>query len=231
MGGTLNALGLFLVIGVSIVVLIRFGHLPRSIKPVFVALGYSYALYFLGALLKPFTYEHYPHVQEIIPIGGILLLYPALEEPVRRKMLIFLFVSGLALCLQFIYLTHFADYTSNPSRVNHFVENLQKSDCRQLQSVYYQQALSTPQLGEMMFPAEPLPHSAAWATLSKSAAWHSLDQNTRDSLTEHFTSTMYTTPRLWHTRLTGLYGKREFQTELWYPGGKLREVMPRLRYQ
>ena len=79
-------------------------------------------------------------------------------------------------------------------------------------------------------------HTYLPGLLAASGAWRVLidylpDQDNKQAVDKFLTSKEYHPYRLWHTWLTGIYGQRSRPLKLWYPGGQLKDAIPRLEYR
>ena len=196
--------------------------------PVLNGIAWGVVLCFLVLLITPFDYENYCFTQNLIPFCAILILYPALEDQrIRRNTIIFLYASCLALSMHCSFIVHSGSYTSNPAMINRREQVWQKETIKEVQTALEMQMEDMPRISENTCPAGPVVRSAVWPLISS----YFVDQYKHTLVIDHFTSKRYTTYRLWHTWLTGIYGKRSIRLQLWYPGGTLKYGVKGLSYR
>ena len=216
-----------MVIVVTIAVLLRYGKFPKKIMPVVGGVCWGVLAFFVGGLIVHVLDFGQAFTQLLIPACCIGIAYPALAgQRARRYLMIFLVIALFTLGVQFSLLARSSRYTGNPSEVNHDVHGWERSYREQIEMSFLLKLRTTPRLGEQSYPAAPLLSSTAWQLLDKADRDHFSHQ-----LTIPYYTKEYTTYRLWHTALTGLYGKRGYPVQLWYPGGKLKDGIDRMEYR
>jgi len=217
MQGTLNALG---IIGVAVgtgVLLWRYGKRPPDFGIVAYGVVFGVLSLFIGIM---FTF---PFSQCLVPSACLALVY--IFIPNNRLVAIamtVLFLAGIALGFHFVLLAAGERYSGNPSEVNHYAHNAQQGNIKMINTAAEMVMIDNPEQAEKTYPAKALAQTGIWPLLQQAAP-----EIGKPSLADH----CYTTHRLWHTWLTGLYGKTGTPMVLWYPGGKLKDGIKHLEYR
>lgn len=226
MAGSLNALGLLLVVGVTIIIVIKYGCFPRGFKPVLNGLLWGALAWLVAAMFtRILWYEGLPFTQILIPAVCLAICVSTLEgQPHLTKVIYFLFpfLASLLLGIHFLVLVGGNNYNGNPKWINIYVHSHQQQNLVQVKSIFFGTVSSKPRLAQTIYSAGPLSASLAMQLFSAAD---------RDTISHFVRSGTYSAYPLWHTWLTGLYGKRFHPATLWYPGGKLEDAIDRLEYK
>ena len=228
MAGTLNALGLLLVIGLTIVVLRKHGRFPRHLLSIlFGLLIASFSLIIASFFTVHMCNAGQPVTQLLIPGICFVICYVALEaQPPSWWWLIMLFFAPLALGFHFTMVVHSDGYTGNPRSGNRALLSQQRSDLQLLKGYYEERLEANNSSWDSSYTPGPLATSGAWQVLVDR-----IDDSEREGVVYLLTSKEFETYRLWHSWLTGIYGQRSHPLKLWYPGGKLQDAIGRFKYR
>lgn len=216
MAGTLNALGLLAVIGIAIFVLWRHGRRPKRFWPVLLGIMWG----FVAMVVTTALCTEPGFMQLTIPALCIMVTYPALEDRQTRQLYQGVFgIAMLTLCVHYVIIVSNSSYTGNTGRINHVMKQIEQINCEHIEELVQQ----TPKLGQQSYPA---------GYLNRLPLSHYLNADDRSQLTHYLKPVrIYTAYPLWHTKLTGLFGRRSHEVQLWYPGGRVREAITHLEYR
>jgi hypothetical protein len=217
MGGALNALGIILVVVVTVITLWRFGKRPAAFGrwaagllafafSALVPLVLSMHLCGAGAPIHQWAY--------CAPsLGAIIILVP--RKALRRSLAALVFVAQVLLSVHFDSLAHTRSYTGNPDWEERTVNACNNANLRAVASMLQ----GTSAADQAVYPE-------GW--LETSVLIDRVPQEFREYLTGHSSDTCW----LWHTWLTGLYRMRVREDlRVWYPGGTVWEAVDRLEFR
>jgi len=224
MAGTLNALGLLFVIGITIAALRRHGRVPRQFRSVLFGLLLAILSMFIASVFSTHMCKAgSPVMQLLIPAICFVICYAAVDTQYRWELPV-LFLAPLVLGFHFSVLVHQEGYSGNPRGANRTIRFIQQDDTTQLKQYCEFVLKEKPALGDRRYPPGLLASSGAWQVLG--------GEVTDEKLRQHYLASKgIHTYRLWHTWLTGIYGARRYTAHAWYPGGKLKDAVPRLEYR
>jgi len=228
MAGTLNALGLLFVIGLTVVMLRKYGRFPKRFMSVLFGLLIAGISLIIASIFTTVSYSQ-PFTQIIIPCACFALCYAAFEDSyLPQWVLVVLFFIPLVLGFQFSVITSGNGcYTGIPGLANRAASTQQHSNLKQLKVYYELEFYYQPAVLNHTYPSGPFSASEAYQVLID----HLQNQDDKQIVAKFLTSKEYHPYRLWHTWLTGIYGQRSRQLTLWYPGGKLKDAVERLEYR
>jgi hypothetical protein len=215
MGGNLNALGLILIITITAFFTARFGHRPASVVRVLKGFASAFLISFLALSLS----AHFCHAGDPVhqwTIAALCLGVLATFVNWRRISLAAgatVIVLTTVLAIQFLGLVHSEEYTGNPEWAIRGSRLEAQSKLKRLREALLDDWADEP------FSASWLSETAMAEALRKV---HAADLMTGQAVVVH---------SFWHTLLTGLYRKSYRSTAVWYPGGLVKDALPKLEFR
>jgi hypothetical protein len=215
MDGNLNALGLILVITITAFFTARFGRRPDSLARVVKAFAGAFALSFLALSLS----VHFCHAGDPIHHWTIAALcLGCLATFVNWERIALgagatVVVLTAALAIQFLGLVHTESYTGSPEWATRGSRAEALSKLRLIRErlpLYETDAKSYP---------------AGW--LAETSLWGEFPNENAALLRGKSVAIQ----PFWHSWLTGLYRKSYKPTAVWYPGGPLKDALPKLEFR
>jgi hypothetical protein len=222
--GTLNALGLLLVVGLTVWVLVKFPSHAKSFLKVLGALLSGFGVIILClTFTMHFCHRGEPFAQSLI--SGLCLILVMIFT--RRNIItvasaLVIVLLAFALSFHFVNIVHEDGYTGNPKRVNQSWHAEQESKARELDAA----------MGLCVQKShDSVSYPAAWFTdlpVQKGIMHYMPDYETIESFSHTHNVIAYP---LWHSWLTGIYGRRMTDVYLWYPGGTVAQAIGHLEYR
>jgi hypothetical protein len=210
MASTIHALVLLFTIFLTLILIVRFGK-PR-IERVNGGILFPTVLFFAGLALYPPGWPT-PVYQLLVPILCLSLVMIFMEPKILRRIVsVFLVVTALVLSLHFDNLTSTEKYTGiHPQRPTLMNEMKIKRAETHLSSAASTDSNSCQQ---------------GWLSESELVK-HIPDEHRRFILEKYLPRSYY----LWHSKFTGVYGKKQGEFGIWYPGGTLKEYAQKLEWK
>lgn len=224
MAGSVNAIGMIVVLVGAIVVLVRFGKAPTKSWSVVCGLLWGT----LGIIIGGMFTTHLcsvgrPFWQVIVPGICIMVLFPALPVKWMRWLAVTsLMILMVILGWQFVDIVHQPKFIGINHGTGRMQESTEQSNIRSIQDHYHSHIAMTPALGERSYPP---------GQLDQCGMLEVLDPEERADLTPALTSKKIVTAPLWHTPLTWICQRSEIPLALYYPGGTLRDGIEKLEYR
>jgi len=210
MASTIHAIGLLFTIFLTLILVVRFGKL--RVERVHGAILFPFMLFVAGVALCP-PGPPAPSYQWLVPILCLSLVMIFTEPKVLRIIVSALLVlSALVLSFHFYSLTSAEMYTGvHPQRPKLINEMKIK-----MAETYMSSAAST--------DSNSYPQS--WLSESELVK-HIPDKSRRFLLEKYLPRSYY----LWHSKFTLIYGKKQGEFGIWYPGGTLKESAKKLEWK
>lgn len=225
MAGTLNAIGLMAVMLGTVLVLWRYGKWPPTFWQVITGIVIAFlAICFTSIFTTHACDAGNPATQLLIPGLCILIAYPSLAHKKARSVTTAtLIVAMLVLGFEFTEIVHTSDYTGNTQgRMNNAFTQRREHAITEMRTAFNEVFVTHPAYGNKVF------HAGA---LQRPEIITLLPQEERENLKSAFSSFSLVYTPLWHSGLTGLFGKHTRSMILWYPGGRLSDGIAHIAYR
>lgn len=209
MASTVHALGLLFTIFLTLILIVRFGK-PK-VERVHGAILFPFMLFVAGvALYPPGSAPVYQWLVSILCLSLVMIF----TEPKVLRIIVsaLLVLSALALSFHFYSLTSTEKYTGiHPQRPKLMNAMKIKWAETHLSSAASTDSNSCPQ---------------GWLSESELVK-HIPDKSRRFILEKYLPRSYY----LWHSKFTLIYGKKQGEFGIWYPGGTLKESAQKLEWR
>ena len=224
MAGTLNALGLLVVIAAIVYVMRRYGRRPKQFRQfIYSLLTAGVALIIVSTLTAHMCNAGQPISQLLIPAIGLVLTLTFVEDGfVSMIMVPLLCVAMLGLGFHYDAIVHSTGYTGNPAGVNRSIKVMQNHTRTQIRQALEVSIQKSPALATNTYLA---------GYFDQSDVMQLVDAETRDGSRRTLAIDEHQYYWLWHSPITGIFGVSSHPTRLWYPGGPLKSGMAGLEYR
>ena len=220
MAANLHALGLILVILLTVAVTCRYGSRPETqaqvLRGILIPFGpvILYGLWSASVCICGVSVG-IPVFQWLIPCTCLSwVLITTRPNLICTTASVALAASALAFTFQYLYLVHGERYIGVPERLTIVSRVRTKSHLWEIK-----RALAA------LEKEQNRTHPRGWLTESN------LERLLPPKIASLATGNSVEAYPLWHSPLTGLYGKRHHQLALWYPGGPLKKGIRKLEFR
>ena len=210
MAANIHALALLFVVFLTLTLVVGFGK-PR-VERVYGGIFFPIMLLFVGVALHP-TGVPAPFYQWIVPILCLSLVMIFIEPKILRRIVsVFLVVSALVLSLDFDNLISTEEYT--------YVIPLRSK------AINEAKIFSAENYMFLAASTDSNSYPESWLSESELVK-HIPEKSRRFILEKHLPTSYY----LWHSKFTLVYGKKQGEFGIWYPGGTLKESAQKLEFR